>query len=188
MDAELDHLGRAEVDPVYPDYQDKIAADHRESFPLAWVIAENLLHLSTWVVAGWLLWPVQVGGWPVATAAWAALVLVVQTLLKKHNCSGCYYYGQRCHLGWGKLSALMCAQDSGNLKTGQRLSLFYVVSPPVILVAAVATGLLLDVGTLHWVLLGVFIALNAVSFPVRAKGCGECAMREVCPGSAAKGS
>jgi len=51
---------------MYPCYQDRIAADRRESFPIPWVVAENLLHLATWFVAGWLLFPMQVavGQWP----------------------------------------------------------------------------------------------------------------------------
>ena len=121
-----------------------------------------------------------------ATILWAVLVVVVQLLLKKHNCSGCYYHGKACHLGWGRVSAWMCAPDSGDPKTGMRLSLFYVLSPPLILLTAVAVGLVLSVGITHWAVLAVYIGLNVGSFPVRKKGCRLCAMRRVCPGSAAK--
>ena len=171
---------------MYTEYQGKIAPDCRESFPLPWVAAENVLYISTWIVAGWLLWPVRLGGWPVAAVAWAAIVIAVQALLKKHNCSGCYYYGKTCHLGWGRLAAWMCRPDSGDPKTGMRLTLFYIVSPPLILLASIAIGVLLQVSFWHWVLLGVYVALNVVSFPARKKGCRICAMRDVCPGSAAK--
>lgn len=173
---------------MYESYRNGIAEECRESFSIPWIMAENALHLSTWVAGGWLLWPIRLAGWPVATIFWFLLVVIVQTLLKKHNCSGCYYYGKSCHLGWGKLSALMCAQDSGNLETGMRLSLFYVLSPPIILVASIVVGLVWSVGIAHWIVLGVYVALNAISFPVRMKGCRVCAMRNVCPGSAAKNS
>jgi hypothetical protein len=171
---------------MYPQYQDKIEKDCKESFSLLWVLGENILYLSTWIVAGWIVWPVQWHGWPVATIFWACVVLAVQVLLKKHNCSGCYYYGKACHLGWGKLSAWLFAQDSGDMKIGIRLSLFYIISPPLILVAGILIGILMDAGIRHWVLLGVYVGLNVVSFPVRMKGCRVCAMRKVCPGSAAK--
>ena len=171
---------------MYESYRDGIAKDCRESFSIFWIVAENALHLSTWVAGGWLLSPIRLTGWPIATILWFILVVVVQTLLKKHNCSGCYYYGKSCHLGWGKLSALMFAQDSGDVKTGMRLSLFYVLSPPTILVASIVAGLYWGVGITHWLVLGLYVALNAVSFPVRKKGCRVCAMRNVCPGSAAK--
>jgi len=173
---------------MYESYRDGIAEERREAFPASSIVAENLLHLSTWTAAGWLLLPVRWSGWPVATIAWAALVLLVQVLLKKHNCSGCYYYGKACHLGWGKLSAWMCAQDSGNPRTGMRLSLFYILSPPVILISAIAIGIVLNAGLIHWLMVGLYVALNAASFPVRKKGCSLCAMRRVCPGSAAKGA
>ena len=172
---------------MYPEYQDRLAPDRCESFPIAWIAAENLLYLSIWIVAGRLLWPLQVHGWPVATLLWAALVVVIQALLKKHVCSGCYYYNRRCHLGWGKLSALLCAPDSGDIETGMRLALFYVLSPPLILAAAVLAGIFLDGSARHWILVSVFVALNAGAFVVRIRGCRVCAMREVCPGSAVRG-
>ena len=171
---------------MYPCYRDKVALERRETFPASWILLENLLHLSTWVVAGMLLWPVRWLGWPVATVAWAALVVAVQILLKKHNCSGCYYYGKSCHLGWGRLSARMLAQDSGDPRTGTRLALFYILSPPLFLVSGILVGVLLDAGVWHWATLGSYVLLNLVSFPVRMKGCRQCAMRHVCPGSAAK--
>ena len=152
---------------MYPCYRNKIAPERRETFPASWIVLENLLHLSTWVVAGMLLWPVRWLGWPVATIAWAALVVAVQVLLKKHNCSGCYYYAKRCHLGWGVLAARLFPEDSGNPEAGMRLSLFYVVGPPLILVASVLIGVLQPVATAHWPLLGAYVALNAVFFPVR---------------------
>ena len=171
---------------MYTRYRDGILRDRKESFPATWIVGENLLYLSTWVLAGALVWPIRWKGWPVVTLAWAALVLVVQVLLKKHNCSGCYYYGRACHLGWGKLSAWLFERDSGRPETGMRLSWFYVLSPPTFLVAGILTGTFLHVGVWHWLFLGAYVALNALSFPVRKKGCSLCAMRAVCPGSAAK--
>jgi hypothetical protein len=172
--------------PMYPEYEDKIVKECNESFPALWVLAENILHVSTWVLAGWIVWPVQLQGWPLATIAWAGVVVVVQILLKKHNCSGCYYYGKTCHLGWGKLASWMFKQDSGNLKTGVRLSLFYIISPPLFLAAGILIGILLVMGMQYWILVGVYVALNLIAFVIRTKGCKACAMRKVCPGSAVK--
>ena len=83
--------------------------------------------------------------------------------------------------GWDFVIAL-----AGNPNTGMRLSLFYIISPPVFLISGIFIGAFLDVGIWHWVVLGFYVLLNVVSFPVRMKGCGLCAMRMVCPGSAAK--
>lgn len=171
---------------MYSEYRGKMESDCQESFPPARIAAENALYLTTWVVAGFLLAPLRLYGWPALSLGWVALVLVVQVLLKKHNCSGCYYHGRACHLGWGWLAARMFARDSGSLRTGTRLSLFYVLSPPLVLVAALALGLLLPVGPAHWALLGAYVLLNAASFPVRKSGCRVCAMRAACPGSACR--
>ena len=169
---------------MYPEYLGKLAEQRRESFGRAWIIGENAVYLTTWIIAGALVWPLRWQGLPAATVLWAAIVTVVQILLKKHNCSGCYYYGKQCHLGWGTLSARLFGCDSGSSRTGMRLSLFYILSPPVMAAAAILVGIFMQVTVWHWVLLGIYIALNALTFPLRIRGCGQCAMRNVCPGSA----
>ncbi len=170
---------------MYPAYRGHLAPTRLERFPLAWVAGENLLYLATWALAGALVWPLRWQGWPLATVAWAAVVVIVQVLLKKHICSGCYYYGKTCHLGWGKLAACLFPRDSGRRDTGVRLAWFYVASPPLFVLVGLLVGALLPVSPSHWATLGAYVALNALSFPVRRRGCGQCAMRAVCPGSAA---
>ena len=171
---------------MYKCYQNKIVTG-TESFPVLWIISENLLHLSMWVLGGYLIWPVWISfGLPLLTIIWAVVVVVIQVLLKKHNCSGCYYYNKLCHLGWGKISAVMFKQDSGNIKTGMKLSLFYIISPPVIFLTSLIFVIIKNPARVYWFVLVLFVVLNATSFLVRKKGCGLCVIRESCPGSAAK--
>ena len=171
---------------MYKCYQDKIVPG-TESFSLPWIIGENLLYVVTWVLTGYLLLPLWTPfGLPLLTIIWAVLVVVVQILLKKHNCSGCYYYDKLCHLGWGKISSALFKQGSGNLKTGMKLSLFYIIPPPVIFLTSLIFAIIRNPTCVYWFVLVLFVILNVASFPVRKKGCRLCAMREVCSGSAAK--
>jgi hypothetical protein len=171
---------------VHTCFQGRLV-EGRDQFPLAWIIFENLLHLAIWITAGALLWPIwRPFGLPTLTLLWAGVVVVVQTLLKKHNCSGCYYYDKWCHLGWGKLAAALFPKDSGDHCVAMRLILFYILPPPLILIAALAFGIFSSVSRLYWGLLVLYVLLNAVTFPVRKWGCGQCTLREACPGSAAK--
>jgi hypothetical protein len=171
---------------MYKCYQDKIVTG-TESFTLSRIILENILSISIWVIAGYLLWEIWTP-WnlPILGIIWILIVLIVQILLKKHNCSGCYYYDKLCHLGWGKISSAMFKQDIGNQKTGTKLSLFYIISPPLILILSLSFGIVNKPGLIYWLLLIIFVILNIASFPVRKNGCSLCAMREVCPGSAVK--
>lgn len=173
---------------MYHEYQENISPDREESFPLFWIVSENLLHLSTWTIAGLLIGPLRFRGWPIATLLWVIIVVSIQILLKKHNCSGCYYYGKFCHLGWGRLAQCLFRPDSGNMHTGMNLSLFYILSPPTILFIALLIGIFLQVRVWHWLFLGAYLALNLIAFPVRKKGCQLCAIRERCPGSASNTS
>lgn len=171
---------------MYKCYQDNIVAGN-ESFPLSWVIGENLIYLAMWVLAGYLLWPIWTPfGLPLLTILWTISVVIIQILLKKHNCSGCYYYDKLCHLGWGKISSAMFKQDSGNPKMGMNLSFFYILSPPLIFLTSLIFAIIKSPTGAYWPILALFIIFNVVSFPIRMKGCGLCAMREVCPGSATK--
>jgi hypothetical protein len=171
---------------MYACYQDNIVAGD-ESFPLPRVIAENLFYLAMWVLSGYLLWPIwKPFGLPLLAIIWAILVVIIQVLLKKHNCSGCYYYGKMCHLGWGEISAAMFRQDSGNPKIGVKLAFFYILPPPLIFLTALAYAIIESPAGLYWPMLVLFVILNAASFPMRKNGCGVCAMREACPGSAVK--
>jgi len=171
---------------MYKCYQDNIVTG-KESFPLSWIISENLLYLAMWVLAGYLLWALWTPfGVPLLTIIWAVLVVVVQILLKKHNCSGCYYYDKLCHLGWGKISSALFKQDSGNPKMGMKLAFFYIIPPPVIFLTSLIFAIIKNPPWVYWFVLMLFVILNAASFPVRKRGCRLCAMREVCSGSAAK--
>ncbi len=171
---------------MYKCYQDKIVSG-TESFPLSRIIVENILYISTWVLAGYLLWPIwTLHDLPLLTIIWSFSVIVIQILLKKHNCSGCYYYGKMCHLGWGKISSAMFKQDSGNQKTGTKLSLFYIVPPPVIFMTSLIFAIIIKPIWFYWFFLVLFLIFNIASFPVRKNGCGLCAMRDTCPGSAVK--
>ncbi len=171
---------------MYPIFQENRVAG-RESFPFLWILGENLLYLTSWGLATFLLWPVwRWSGFPVLAVLWLALLLVFQILLKKHICTGCYYYGKGCHLGWGKLAAALFKPDSGNFELGFKLTYFYMVTPPVILVTAGIYALMAHPGRTYVILLFLFVVVNGISFPVRKAGCSACVLREVCLGSAVK--
>ncbi|MBN2010643.1 hypothetical protein JW960_14955 [candidate division KSB1 bacterium] len=173
---------------MYPCHTNKILPG-RNSFSILWIISENTLYISIWILAGFLLVPVwQFAGISILTIVWAAIVISIQLALKKHNCSGCYYYDKRCHLGWGKISSALFEQDSGSPELAQKLSLFYIVSPPLIAIVSISYALVekASIGFLGMIVL--YIVLNAITFPVRRKGCAVCAMRATCPGSSVANS
>ena len=171
---------------MYKCYQNNIVSGAKSFSPL-WIISENLLYLFIWILAGYLVAPVwKPFGLPLLTVIWIVVVVTVQILLKKHNCSGCYYYDKWCHLGWGKIASTLFEQNSGNPETGMKLSLFYVVSPPLIFIISLGFTIINTPGWFYWFWLALFTILNVITFPVRKKGCSRCAMRETCPGSAVK--
>jgi len=63
---------------MYQCYQNNLVAGN-ESFPISRIIGENLLHLTTWLLAGYLLWPLWLPfGLPLLTIIWALLAIIIQ--------------------------------------------------------------------------------------------------------------
>jgi hypothetical protein len=124
----------------------------------------------------------------VASIAYLLLIaVVVGWLLKVHNCSSCVYYGEWCHLGWGKYAALICRRDSGNPETGAKLTAIYPLLTVIPILGGIAALLL---NGFSWVAVGLMVGLAALSgvqaVVLRPKGCAHCKQRHVCPGNAAK--
>ena len=158
----------------------------RESFPWWWIISENFLFLLNWGLGFFLLLPFRYKGIPVVSIIYIVDLLWVQILLKKHNCSNCYYYGKNCHLGWGRISKILFKENSGSTKTGMIYAFSYILQLPVILAGTIAAGVVYSFERINMILLAVFIIINVVQGAVlRKKGCEVCKARYICKGSAA---
>ena len=165
----------------------KIYQQGKESFPAWWIILENLGYFLNWGLGYVLLMPFKYNGMPIVSWIYLIILVIIQVLLKKHNCASCYYYNKWCHLGWGKLSAIFFKQDSGNPDLGIKLCISYILQLPVILVAALIAGFVYGFTILNVSLLVVFVLLNLLQGVVlRKKGCEVCKVRFICKGSAAK--
>lgn len=159
-----------------------------ENYPWWWVLWENLYNFVIWTLGAWLLWPLGIAGIPIAAIAYILLIIVfIWILLKKHNCTTCYYYGKWCHLGWGKYAALFFKKDSGSAEVGGKLSVIYMILPLIPLLGGVAVLLWKGFFWLWLIALVVFVALNVFQFAVlRKAGCRRCKRRFNCAGSAAR--
>jgi len=87
--------------------EEKIFQDGLEEYPISTIIIENLF-MFLWIAYGtflcWILVPL---------VAWIYLafgLIMVLCVMRILVCKNCYYHGKRCHLGWGKLSAMYCKQ------------------------------------------------------------------------------
>lgn len=75
----------------------------------------------------------------------------------------------------------------GNISDGaESFSLFYIVSPPLILVTSIVFAVTGGVAWVYRAALILYLVLNIATFPIRKKGCGLCVLRNICFGSAVK--
>ena len=169
--------------------EQKLYEEGLEEYPKAGVISGNLL-MVTWIAAGtigcWFLSPL------IAWIYLAFALIMVGLVLRKLVCSGCYYHGRRCALGWEKLATLIShGEDISKFGTGVGMKLapmtygLLALVPIVTIIISFFTdgGLLAQKITVLVILLFSGIWSGAIS---RKGNCGRCKMRFICPGSAAR--
>lgn len=157
-----------------------------ESYPKRWVAGVNTLNFVTWIIAFLGVYPLKFLGVPWVSLLYA-LIIFIGLILKKHNCFTCWYYNKWCCSGWGKWAALFFGKNSGDRKTGMKLTIIY----PILMILPIICMISILIFEFGWLELFYLIAFTTLSLPVgmlvRMRGCEHCKLRYTCPGSAAKG-
>lgn len=158
-----------------------------EEYPKAVIIIENLA-LLIWIALGALAASYVATELAIAYVAFAAIMLLF--LLRKLLCTHCYYYGKWCHIGWGKLTALIFPKgnpEEFNTGLGQKL---VPVTYGLLMMVPILALVFSMLGAFTLEKLGLLIAIFAVSgysgFIARKNSCALCKMRCNCKGCAVK--
>ncbi len=158
-----------------------------EEYPASGVVVSNIIMLL-WIALGTIAsrYVSPLAGW-----FYLAFALgMVYGVLRKLVCTNCYYYGKRCHLGWGKLVAWFFNQGkvenfancTGIKLAGPTYGLLFLFPLVLLLIA-----LFQRVTPVRLIILVFLLATSLYSsIPSRKKACRHCKMRLFCPGSAVK--
>jgi len=165
----------------------KLYEEGYEEYPRWWVDFENLFYI-VYIGIGFVgMLSLQIAGMPLIALFYLACVLVMLGIvLRKHVCTNCYYYGKRCHCGWGILSSKLYKKGACGCNIGWKiagLTWFLIAAIPI---ASMALILFLEWTTQTLNFLLAFIALTIINWVIHRRGCAHCKMRFICPGSAAK--
>lgn len=169
---------------------EKLDEQGAEQYSVGYISFENGLYATQVGLGVWLMLPFAPFGVPLLSILFALFAFVMLGfVLRKHLCTGCYYYGKNCHCGWGKLAKLLYKKEQGDYRLGGKLA---VLTWPLLMVlpivAAVVSLIFYQVHMLSTLaVLGAFVVVVAVGMVLHIKDCKNCKMRFVCPGSAAKG-
>lgn len=158
-----------------------------EEYPWLVVLAENLA-LAGWILIGAVIaWQFSL---LIALSYLGFALTMILVVMRKLVCTRCYYYGKRCHLGWGLISKALFRQGE----------IVEFESCPGIRFAPIFFGLLAIIP----LILGVILLIQSFSFFTaglqalllisiiyssvisRKKSCAPCKMKLICPGSAVK--
>ncbi len=163
--------------------------DGFEEYPIATVIAQNLLFLVYFGIGFIGMLPLKIFDIPLISVLYAvSLVIMLVFVLRKHICTNCYYYGKRCSTGWGKLSSLMFKERSGNYRLGVKLAGITWGGAILIPILGMILCLILDFTLYKVILLGSFILLSPIVFIYHKNSCKRCKMKDICPASMVKES
>ena len=158
-----------------------------EEYPWSVVICENLFFVA-WIVMGTILcWKMSLILGVIYLAFSTTMILVV---MRKLLCTRCYYYGKRCHVGWGIISAALFAKGDiiefasciGSkippILFGSLALIPFVISVfSIIRNPSINTGLMIA---------ALVLSVVYSSVVLRKKSCSMCKMKFMCPGCAAK--
>jgi len=167
----------------------KLYDDGIEEANKFYAVMENVLFLVQFIIAYFGMRYFRLYGFPVISIAYILFaIIMLGFVLRKHLCTGCYYYGKRCHCGWGKVSSAMYKKGSGNIELGGKLAVMtwsiLSILPVLVMVLAVVLKKI-SFSCQLWFFIP-YIIVVAVTTVLHVKDCKECKMRFVCPGSAAK--
>jgi len=158
-----------------------------EEYPITTVIAQNLFFLIYFGVGVVVMLPLKISGVSIFSLLYAVfLVVMLLFVLRKHLCTNCYYYGKRCATGWGKLSALMFKEKSGNYELGIKLAGITWGLATLIPIIGAAISLISNFTLLQFGLLIFFILLTPLNFVLHKNSCKKCKMRNICSASMVK--
>ena len=158
-----------------------------EIYPWSTVVRENLA-IVAWILLGTLIAMRfnTIAGW-----CYAGYALVMTfAVMRKLVCTRCYYYGKRCHVGWGLLAGALFGKgrvEEFGTCPGIRFAPLFYGSLALIPVVLGIVSLIMKFSTATLTLLLVLVPIIIYSsVTARKESCSICKMKSVCPGSAVK--
>jgi hypothetical protein len=168
---------------------EKLYENGLENYPKPTVFLTNALLLLWFGFAAYGMSKVEFAGLPIISILYLIFILIMLGfVLRKHLCTHCYYYDSWCGTGWGKLSARLFKQKSGNYELGMKLAgmTWGLLTIIPIIVIPLAMFLYKEFLVSGGVSLACFIVILVINQFGRKKGCSQCKMRYICKASAYK--
>jgi len=151
------------------------------------VVSENLV-LAIWILLGSIL--ISQISLITGLAYMIFALVMILVVMRKLVCTHCFYYGEKCHVGWGKISSALF--EKGEIEefsscAGQKVApLLYgllAIIPVIFGIISMVSAFSILKCVLFILMVG---AILYSSIFARRKSCAKCKMKIVCAGSAAK--
>ena len=151
------------------------------------IILDNII-MAFWIALGtiacWFFYDI---------VAWIYLgfaIVMIYFVLRKMLCTRCYYYNKWCHIGWGKLSALLFKKGDiveFNKCTGGKIAPLTYMTLTLTPIILLVISILIEFSFLKIIIILLFLVVSVYNlFISRIIACKKCKMRNICPGSTKK--
>ncbi len=159
--------------------------DGLEEYPLSVVVKENTA-IALWLILGTLI--ISQVSCIIGSLYLICALSMILVVMRKLLCTHCYYYGKVCHVGWGKLAALLFPKgEITQFSTckGQKAAPIFFAALALIPVIFSLISLIIKFKFYKLPLIAVLIGTIIYSSVfARKKSCMQCKMKTICPGSA----
>jgi len=154
-----------------------------ENFPLWFVIINNLVSLSIYIIGVYILAGLGI----LFSALYLLYCLFLEIRLLKEGCVNCYYYGKLCGFGKGKISASLFKKGNPNKFNEREISWINILPDFMVSVFPIVGGVILLFGDFSWIIVVLIIIIIILStggtaFIRGSLACRYCKQREIgCP-------
>lgn len=155
----------------------------KEKYNIFYIFFENLFLISLIAFGTYSIKDVEYNNLPILSIIYLSFIIFMHVFfLRKHMCTTCFYYGKKCHIGWGKLACVF-KEESGNHEIGGIFSaitwIFIILFPFLIMCFQFWHSLKL----LKIVYIAPYVFLMAINSIFHRRDCKRCKMRNICHGS-----
>ncbi|MBN1499017.1 MAG: hypothetical protein JW982_02590 [Spirochaetes bacterium] len=166
---------------------DKLYKKGKEKYNLFYIIFSNLFFFLQIAFGFYIMLPVKIAGIPLISIAYLSYILFMHLyFLRKHMCSTCYYYGKKCHFGWGGKIACLYKENGGKHKLGGIFSgitwIIIMLVPFFTVILDFYFNLRLD----NIILIIPYVFLMSINSIIHKRDCDHCKMKNICHGSASR--
>jgi hypothetical protein len=154
-----------------------------ENYPFSIIIISNLVSISIYLIGAYIIYQLDI----IWLFLYLIYILALEIRLMKRSCANCYYYGEYCAFGKGKISSWFFRKGSHKEFINHNITWKNLLPDFLVSIIPLIVGIALLILKFNWLLLILIVLLVILasagnSFIRGSLACKYCKQREIgCP-------